>query len=85
VLDEAAAFAGVSCQLELFRRGDVSSLEAAQADARITAGESRSLIGVPVAVKDEIDIGGEITSHGTGGMVTRAPADAEVVRRVRVA
>jgi amidase len=60
-------------------------LEAAQADARLRAGESRPLLGVPVAVKDEIDIAGEITTYGTGAMVSRAPADAEVVRRVRAA
>ena len=40
---------------------------------------------MPVAVKDEIDIAGEVTSYGTGAMVARAPADAEVVRRVRAA
>ena len=59
--------------------------EAAEADARVAAGESAPLLGVPVAVKDEIDIGGEITSYGTGAMVTRAPTDAEVVRRLRAA
>jgi len=115
VLDEEVAFAGVGGQVELVRRGDVSSrelvelalgrierldrelnafgavyaeralLEAAQADARMRAGESRPLLGIPVAVKDEIDIGGEITSRGTGAIATRATADAEVVRRVRAA
>lgn len=38
--------------------------EAAEADARVAADESAPLSGVPVAVKDEIDIGGEITSYG---------------------
>jgi amidase len=60
-------------------------LEAAQADARARAGENRPLLGIPVAVKDEIDIGGEITSRGTGAIVTPARADAEVVHRVRTA
>ena len=60
-------------------------LEAEQADARMRAGERRPLLGVPVAVKDEIDIGGEVTSYGTGAMVSKAPADAEVVRRLRAA
>jgi len=58
---------------------------AAQADARRRGGERRPLLGVPVAVKDEIDIGGELTSYGTGAMVSKAPADAEVVRRLRAA
>jgi len=43
-------------------------LEADQADARVRAGERRLLLGVPVAVKDEIDIAGEVTSYGTGAM-----------------
>ena len=60
-------------------------LEADQADARARAGERRPLLGVPVAVKDEIDIAGEVTSYGTGAMVSKAPADAEVVRRLRAA
>lgn len=60
-------------------------LEAAQADARARAGENRRLLGIPVAVKDEIDIGGEITSRGTGAIMTPARADAEVVHRVRTA
>jgi amidase len=60
-------------------------MQAAQADARARAGENRPLLGVSVAVKDEIDIAGEITSYGTGAMVTKAPADAEVVRRLRAA
>ena len=38
---------------------------------------------VPVAVKDEIDIAGEVTSRGTGAITARATADAEVVRRLR--
>ena len=31
------------------------------------------LSGVPIAVKDEMDIGGEITSRGTGAITERAP------------
>ena len=60
-------------------------MEATQADARARAGERRPLLGVPVAVKDEIDIAGEVTSHGTGAMVSPAAADADVVRAVRAA
>ncbi|HTX12912.1 MAG TPA: amidase [Solirubrobacteraceae bacterium] len=60
-------------------------LEAAQADARVRAGDDRPLLGVPVAVKDEIDIRGEVTSYGTSAFVTPAAADAEVVQRLRAA
>src|ERR1700755_2796782 len=41
------------------------------------------LSGVPIAVKDEMDIAGEITSHGTGAITEPAVADAEVVKRLR--
>ena len=47
------------------------------------AGRDWPLLGVPIAVKDEIDIAGEVTSRGTGAITTTAPADAELVRRLR--
>ncbi|HEX3693698.1 MAG TPA: amidase [Solirubrobacteraceae bacterium] len=61
-------------------------MEAEQADARRGAGNERPLLGVPIAVKDDIDIAGEVTMLGTNahGDVP-APADAEVVRRLREA
>ena len=74
---ELNAFAAVYAERAL--------LEADQADARVRAGERRPLLGAPVAIKDEINIGGEVTSYGTGAMVSKAPADAEVVRRLRAA
>jgi amidase len=62
-------------------------MEAAQADARRGAGESgqRPLLGVPFAVKDEIDVAGEVTALGSGAYGEPARADAEVVRRLRAA
>jgi amidase len=69
-------------------------LEAEQADARRSAGgaagaDGRSLLGVPFAVKDDIDVAGEITAVGTDcfGDPAHPPAreDAEVVRRLRAA
>jgi amidase len=59
--------------------------EADSADERRSRGEEAPLLGVPIAVKDEIDIAGEITSRGTGAVATAAPADAEVVSRLRAA
>jgi amidase len=59
--------------------------EADEADARRRAGEDGPLLGVPLAVKDEIDLAGEVTSRGTDGFTARAGADAEVVRRLRAA
>lgn len=58
-------------------------LEAGQADARRGAGGERPLLGVPLAVKDEIDIAGEITTLGTNAQSEPAREDAEVVRRLR--
>ena len=43
------------------------------------------LHGVPVAVKDNVDIAGELTCHGTGAVTRRATADAAVVRNLRAA
>jgi amidase len=63
-------------------------LEAGQADARRGAGgesASRPLLGVPIAVKDDIDVAGELTTYGTNAQDTPVRADAEVVRRLREA
>ena len=57
--------------------------DADRADARRARGDLAPLLGVPVAIKDEIDIAGEVTSRGSGAITTRAAADAEVVRRLR--
>jgi amidase len=60
-------------------------MEADQADARRGAGAERPLLGVPIAVKDDIDVAGEVTALGTNAFGDPAPADAEVVRRLREA
>ncbi len=60
-------------------------MEADQADARRAAGDSRPLLGVPIAVKDEIDVAGEVTALGTGAYGEPKREDAEIVRRLRAA
>jgi amidase len=60
-------------------------LEAAQADARRGAGGERPLLGVPFAVKDDIDVAGEVTALGTDAYGEPAREDAEIVRRLRSA
>lgn len=62
-------------------------LEADQADARRGAGAAgeRPLLGVPIAVKDDIDVAGEVTALGSNAAGGPAAADAEVVRRLRAA
>jgi amidase len=59
--------------------------EAQQAEGRRGAGGERPLLGVPVAVKDNIDVAGEITAHGSAAYDGPAAADAEMVRRLREA
>jgi amidase len=60
-------------------------MEADQADARRQAGDRRPLLGVPVAVKDEFDVAGEVTTFGTNAYGEPAREDSEIVRRVRAA
>src|SRR3954468_5798932 len=59
--------------------------EAAQADGRRGSGDHRPLLGVPVAIKDDTDVAGELTTHGTSAYGAPAAEDAEVVRRLRAA
>jgi amidase len=65
--------------------GERALLEAGQADSRRSAGDSRPLLGVPIAIKDDIDVAGETTCLGTNAYGPPASADAEVVRRLREA
>jgi amidase len=59
--------------------------EADQADARRGTGGERSLLGVPIALKDNIDVAGEVTTHGTSAYGEPAREDAEIVKRLRSA
>ena len=43
------------------------------------------LLGVPIAVKDELDVAGDHTGHGTEAYGPPAVADSEIVRRLRAA
>ena len=60
-------------------------IEADQADARRGAGGKRPLLGVPIAIKDDTDVAGDVTSYGTRAAERVASADQEVVRRLREA
>ena len=64
---------------------DRALAEADEADRRRAAGEDGPLLGVPIAVKDEIDLAGHVTSRGTGAFTAPAPDDAAVVARLRAA
>src|SRR5688500_8424823 len=65
--------------------GELARAEAAQADARRRSGDRRPLLGVPLAIKDDADVQGEITAKGSCAVDEPARADAEVVRRLRSA
>ncbi|MEY9936730.1 amidase [Streptacidiphilus sp. MAP5-3] len=73
--------------LNAFRRvrAEAALAEAEEADRRLAAGERLPLLGVPVAIKDDTDLVGEPTAFGCAGDFPPAPADAEVVRRLRAA
>ena len=74
-------------QLNAFRKvfGERALLEAEQAEARLKAGDERPLLGVPIAIKDEVDVVGEVNMHGTDAFTEPASADCEMVRRLREA
>ena len=59
--------------------------EAAAAQARLDAGERLPLLGVPIAIKDDVDVAGEVTTYGSSADGPAAAQDAEVVRRLRAA
>ncbi|MFJ6050770.1 amidase [Streptomyces sp. NPDC092307] len=57
----------------------------AEADARDGAESTGPLHGVPVAVKDELDVAGQVTTFGGSANRTPVAADSEAVRRLRAA
>ncbi|MGN6188268.1 MAG: amidase [Conexibacter sp.] len=59
--------------------------EADQAAGRLGAGDERPLLGVPILIKDDTDVAGEVTCKGSAAEDRTAGADAEVVRRLRAA
>ncbi|HWM06530.1 MAG TPA: amidase family protein [Actinophytocola sp.] len=77
----------VNPRLNLFRvvYADAARAQAAEAQRRLDAGERTPLLGVPIAVKDDLDVVGDIT--GMGGRAQFAPAeqDAPAVARLRAA
>jgi amidase len=73
--------------LNAFRviRAEQALAEADDADRRLHAGERAPLLGVPVAIKDDVDLAGESTPFGCAGIDRLAVRDAEAVRRLRAA
>ena len=57
--------------------------EADQADARAKAGDERPLLGTPIAIKDNLDMAGEVSTNGSAAHGGPAAADADLVARLR--
>jgi len=74
-------------RLNAFRcvRHDAARAEAAEADRRLEAGERGALLGVPIAIKDDMDLAGEATAFGCAGDFEVKATDGELVRRLRAA
>ena len=66
-------------------RAEQALEEADEAESRRASGEDAPLLGVPVAVKDTMDVAGEVTTLGTGAAGDPAREDSEIVRRLRAA
>jgi amidase len=71
--------------LNAFRRirAEQARAEARVADERLATGERAALLGVPVAIKDDLDLTGEPTAFGCAGDFPAAEQDAELVRLLR--
>src|SRR4051812_8805580 len=59
--------------------------DAAAADRKRAAGQSLPLLGIPIAVKDDVDVAGVPTRFGADGNIRDAECDSEVVHRLRAA
>ncbi|PPK64171.1 amidase family protein [Actinokineospora auranticolor] len=58
---------------------------AVDAQRRLDAGERTPLLGVPVAVKDDLDVAGDVTAMGGRPQFPPAAADCDAVARLRAA
>lgn len=82
-----ARIAATQGTLNAFRivRAVAALAEADAADRELAAGGRRPLLGVPVAVKDDMDVAGEPTAFGCRGEHPPVAEDGEAVRRLRAA
>jgi amidase len=73
--------------LNAFRvvRHEAARAEAAEAERRLAAGERLPLLGVPIAIKDDMDLVGETTCFGCPGDFEPKRADGGVARRLKAA
>ena len=62
---------------------DRALAEADAVDRRRTPNESGPLLGVPIAIKDDADVAGEVTPWGTDAYGAPKSVDSDVVARLR--
>ena len=85
-LERIAAYDAVQPQTWISRLSSDAVLDRARAvDARVAAGETLPLAGVPFAVKDNIDVAGSETTAGCQAYAYVPKRDAEVVARLTAA
>jgi amidase len=63
--------------------GEQARADAKRAEERLAAGDDAPLLGVPVAIKDNVDYAGEVTTQGTAAYGEPAREDGVIVRRLR--
>lgn len=62
---------------------DLAFDAAAEADRRRAEGDDGPLLGVPIAIKNELDLAGHVTAWGSRSITTPATEDAELVAQIR--
>lgn len=64
---------------------EAARADAVEAERRLAVGMRLPLLGVPVAIKDDMDLAGEPTAFGCPGEFEPCGEDGEVARRLRAA
>src|SRR5580693_563454 len=64
---------------------DSARADAREADRRLADGERLPLLGVPIAIKDDVDLAGHPTAFGCAGEFAAKRSDSEIVCRLRAA
>jgi amidase len=83
--DALARIEATQPTLNAFRRvrTEAALADADEADRLLAAGERRPLLGVPIAIKDDVDLAGEPTAFGCAGDFPVQQTDCELVRLLK--